>query len=224
MRKWIKALCLLLVLSCGCGLCEGGQPHQTSIDFSAYTLDELYILRGELEQAIAHLEAAQGDSTVYQSGVYQVGVDILPGVYVITETEHALFSNLVIYDSDGEDANILKYMLITNQDLVCLSANTWVTLSYASAYPISAAPAVHTDENGNFPEGGYWVGVHLEPGTYSLLPDNKAPISSYSIYDGIPGTNEQLLKFESFTAPVSITLSERQYLLLSGCSLVPNQE
>ena len=40
--------------------------------------------------------------------------------------------------------------------------------------------------------------------------------------DNIPGTNEHLLKFESITSPVTVELGEAQYLLLSGCALMPN--
>ena len=65
------------------------------------------------------------------------------------------------------------------------------------------------------------VGATLSAGTYTVLLNDKAPLSSYSIYDGVLGSGEQLLKFEVIREATDINLNPGEYLELSGCRLAP---
>ena len=100
--------------------------------------------------------------------------------------------------------------------VIRLSADTWVTLSECRAYPLKQAPV---SQEGPWNEGGYLVGETLPEGVYQCVIADMAPLSSYSVYDGILGTNAQLTKFEVLREAVVVSLAEGEYLELSGCTI-----
>lgn len=68
-------------------------------------------------------------------------------------------------------------------------------------------------------EGAYLVGMQIPAGKYVVSTLEKAPLSSYSVYDGIMGTEASLVKFEVLHEDVSIDLADGQYIELSGCMM-----
>ena len=206
-------LCLLLA---SCAIAEINVA-QDALDQAS--LEDLYALRERIDERIAELERGLHADQVYPSGYYQVGDDIPAGYYVVMEAERALFSSLIIRSQADEAGEILAHELILGQAVVKLTAGTYVTFADAVAYPMDSAPDIRLSNVDTLPEGGYWVGTHLEPGTYVIAPMEKAPLSSYSVFDDVLGTDAQLVKFEKITQPISVELEAGQYLELSGCTL-----
>ncbi|MBR1559828.1 MAG: hypothetical protein IJ646_06275 [Clostridia bacterium] len=208
MKRILSAVLILLLL--GGALAEGW-------DFSRQSLDELYAIRDLLNARIGELERSDGVQ-VYESGTYQVGSDLPAGDYVLVEYENAMFASVIIRESQAEDSNLLAHHLIDHQLVVRLEAGTWITFSEARAYPLDQAPVA---EDGVTGEGGYLVGALLPAGWYDVRLTDFAPLSSYSIYDGILGTGAQLTKFEVLRDTARIVLSDGEYIELSGCWLSP---
>ena len=184
-------------------------------DFSALTLEELYEARARLDEAIREAEAAVGVQ-LYESGVYEVGADLPAGDYLLTENPDAMFASVIVREGDSEEAGLMTYHLINRQLIIRFTAGTWVTLTEACARPVAQAASQEADAAG---EGGYLVGTTLPAGRYVATAIEKAPLSSYSIYDGILDTGSQLTKFEVLREPVTVELSEGEYIELSGCTL-----
>ena len=211
MRRMLCVLCLLMLF---CGLF----PAQAeAIELSGMDLPALYELREAVNARISALE--QGEGHVYGSGTYQVGRDIPAGDYLLTENEDAMFASVIVREDNGETTNLISHNLINRQCVIHLSPGTSLTLSEASACPIAQAKP---NEDGVVGEGGYLVGTLLPAGLYDVIPLEKAPLTSYSVYDGVLGTNAQLIKFEMLHGNVTITLNDGEYIELSGCGLAPS--
>ena len=206
-RLLCGVLAALMAFACAAALAE--------YDFSGLTLEELYDIRGKLDEAIVSLETAEG-CRVYESGGYAVGRDIPAGDYLLVENEDAVFASVMLRENNSEDAGLLMSHLVNGQAAIHLAKDTWLTLSEARAYPLSQSPYQFTGEAG---EGGYLVGAMLPAGDYEVCPVEKAPLSSYSVYDGILGTGAQLTKFEVLREAAVVSLAEGEYLELSGCTI-----
>ena len=76
-------------------------------------------------------------------------------------------------------------------------------------------------EEGVYPEGAYLVGLDVPAGDYTVAPVDKAPLSSYSVYSGILGTDARTLKFEVLRTEAACALHDGEYIELSGCTLRP---
>ena len=209
----MKARIILLV--CAALLC-GAMVAQADVDYDAMTLEELYRAREEIERRIDALEAS--DERVYVAGSYLIGRDIPAGDYVLVEEDDAVFASVIVREGVTEDSGLVAHHLVNRQAAVRFTEGKWLTLTEARAYPLALAPKA---QDGNAGEGGYVVGVTLSAGTYTVLLIDKAPLSSYSIYDGVLGSGEQLLKFEVIREATDINLNPGEYLELSGCRLAP---
>ena len=190
---------------------------ETTLDLSALSLDQLYALREQLNTRIDELEHLS-EAHTYESGTYLIGRDIPQGDYVLYENENAVFANAVIRAGKSVDAALMTYHLVYGQAVIRLEAGAWLTLSEVTAIPIAQAKPV-LDAEGQTGEGGYLVGALLPAGRYTVSPDSKAPLSSYSVYGDVLGTGAQLLKFEVLHETVEIELMEGEYIELSGCTL-----
>ena len=205
----------IILLVCAALLC-GAMVAQADVDYDAMTLEELYRAREEIERRIDALEAS--DERVYVAGSYLIGRDIPAGDYVLVEEDDAVFASVIVREGVTEDSGLVAHHLVNRQAAVRFTEGKWLTLTEARAYPLALAPKA---QDGNAGEGGYVVGVTLSAGTYTVLLNDKAPLSSYSVYDGVLGSGEQLLKFEVIREATDINLNPGEYLELSGCRLAP---
>ena len=205
----------IILLVCAALLC-GAMVAQADVDYDAMTLEELYRAREEIERRIDALEAS--DERVYVAGSYLIGRDIPAGDYVLVEEDDAVFASVIVREGVTEDSGLVAHHLVNRQAAVRFTEGKWLTLTEARAYPLALAPKA---QDGNAGEGGYVVGVTLPAGTYTVLLNDKAPLSSYSVYDGVLGSGEQLLKFEVIREATDITLDPGEYIELSGCRLAP---
>ena len=187
-------------------------------DFSGLTLEELYEVRSQLNQKIEEAER-EAEIPIYESGVYIVGNDIPSGEYLLTEDRDAIFPSVIVRTDADEDAELLLYSLINGQSALLLATDTCVTITEASAIPLSAAEMYGGE--GEIGAGGYLIGAMLPAGMYEVTVDGRAPLSSYSVYSGILGTGAQLLRFERLQENTVLELNDGEYVELIGCSLLP---
>ena len=203
----LTGLCLLSLIVSG----------YAEVDLERLSLVELYDLRDEIDQKIKAMEQTS-DELIYDSGTYKIGEDIPAGDYVLIENADAMFASVIVREEASEDSGVVSSHLINGQAVIRLYEGRWLTLSEARAYPLSQAPRI---EDSRADEGGYLVGVTLPAGTYAICPSDRAPLSSYSVYNGILGTGAQLIKFEVLHDRSAIVLSDGDYIELSGCGLEP---
>ena len=215
----IRSVCLrlaLLAMAIVVAVSAPGACAATAYDFSGLSLEELYEVRSQLDAEILEAERASG-MQVYESGSYVVGTDIPAGDYVLVENSDAVFASVIVRSGSSEDADLVAYHLINNRAVIRLRAGTWLTLSEATACPLGMAGDYLMGKLSG--EGGYLVGSMLPAGRYIVSPMEKAPLSSYSVYDGILGTDARLTKFEALSDNVEIELGEGDYIELSGCTI-----
>ncbi len=215
MRRIIACLLSVLLLLSAALAEESAAPA-----LSEMTLPELHELRERIDARIAELESA-AVRLYYESGTYRVGVDMPEGVYLLKDDGMALFpSVLVRVPGEGaQGGEVISYELVLPTAVIRLVSGTFVTLTDITAYPFENAPQVGLDEGGAAVAGGYWVGAQIPEGYYRVVPDEAAPLSSYSVYDDVPGAGAALLKFEVIDEAVEIRLSDGEYIGLSGCGL-----
>ena len=216
MKRILSACLALMLLAAGCA------AQAMELDFSAMSLEELYEARTALESAIVALEHPDG-ARYYEDGTYLVGTDLPEGDYALVEREDAMFASIVIRAGDSADAALVLHKLVSGQADVHLTRDTWVTLSELRAWPLGAEPGA-VREDGSVGEGAYLVGVQLPAGRYTASLLEKAPLSSYSVFSGILGTDAQLMKFEILHEAVELTLEDGDYVELSGCALTRAEE
>lgn len=201
-------------LACAAALCAATACAE-GLDIGDMTLEELYTARAAIEARIDELEQSD-DAQVYDSGSYLIGTDIPAGDYLMVENDDAVFASVIVREGVTEDSGLVAHHLINRQAVAHLDEGKWMTLTESRAYPLSQAAM---DFDGVAGEGGYLVGVTLPAGRYNVVLDDKAPLSSYSVYDGVLGSNEQLLKFEVIREATELALSDGEYVELSGCRL-----
>ena len=208
--KRILCACLAALL-----LWAAAAAMAAEYDFSGLTLEQLYDVRGQVDKAIEAQESA-GEANFYDDGSYLVGTDLPEGDYVLIEQEDALFASVVVRAGGSADDALILHKLISGQADIHLKKDTWVTLSEVRARPLEASEAADCSAVG---EGAYLVGVQLPAGRYTAVAQDRAPLSSYSIYSGILGTDAQLTKFEVLHGEVELTLADGDYIELSGCTI-----
>ena len=208
--KRILCACLAALL-----LWAAAAAMAAEYDFSGLTLEQLYDVRGQVDKAIEAQESA-GEANFYDDGSYLVGTDLPEGDYVLIEQEDALFASVVVRAGGSADDALILHKLISGQADIHLKKDTWVTLSEVRARPLEASETPACDGVG---EGAYLVGVQLPAGRYLATAKDRAPLSSYSIYSGILGTDAQLTKFEVLHGEVELELADGDYIELSGCTI-----
>ena len=210
MKRW---LCLPMCAALALSIPAAGFAEE--FDFSGMTLDELYGVRAVLNERIYALEQASNPK-IYDSGTYLVGQGIPAGDYVLTENENAVFASVAIREGVTEDSGLIAHHLINRQAIVRLRQGTWVTLTEAKACALNQTLMAESDVYG---EGGYLAGATVPAGGYIVAIQDKAPLSSYSVYDAVLGAGESLIKFEVIHENTALELNEGEYIELSGCTL-----
>ena len=199
-------------------LCAAAQG--ATMDFSDWTLDELYAAREAINARIGAMEQAESLQS-YDSGSYLIGQDIPAGDYLLVENDNAVFPSVVVREGVNEDSGLVSHHLINRQAVVRLKEGRWLTLTDARACPLSRATMTESEI---VDEGGYLVGTTLAAGKYRVSLIERAPLSSYSVYDGVLGSGEQLLKFEVIRETTELSLNDGEYVELSGCRLEPAEQ
>lgn len=213
-RLLCACLAALLLLATGCAALA-----EERFDFSGMTLEELYEARTALDAAIEALEHPD-EAHAYEDGVYLVGRDIPEGDYALLERDGAMFASVVIRAGEGEDSPLILHKLINGRAIVRLTRDTWVTLSDVCAWTLGAEPE-REDAGGAIGDGAWLVGAELPAGKYMAAPVDKAPLSCFSVYADILGTNAKLTRFQVLHWEMEVMLEDGDYIEFSGCTLTP---
>ena len=212
MKRLICALLAALLLMSGAALAED------FIDITTLSLAELYELR---ERVDARIEALENDAApLFPSGLYLVGRDIPAGDYLLMEIDPTVISSVIVRQGEENESPLILHKLVNGQAVIRLYDGTWVTLIEATAQPLETMTPVETLD-APLGEGAYLVGSQLPAGDYIVCTIDHAPLSSYSVYDGILGTDAEVIRFEVVRDTVELALRNGDYIELSGCMIRP---
>ena len=146
--------------------------------------------------------------------MYKVGADIPAGEYILDPSATAYYQ--VASDSTGTLESIVSNDNFSGTRYITVSEGQYLTLTGCTAYPASYV-SDGTIKNDNLSGGMYKVGVDIEAGEYKVTPDGSG---YYEVDSSSAGTLDAIVANENFSSDVYVTVSDGQYLKLSGATLV----
>lgn len=169
---------------------------------------------GDSSPAVGHTTSVP--STVYQPGIYQVGVDIPTGEYVLfaipgsPDTDYELRTDTNFEAQEGMvDGSSFDYNMI-----VLLKHGQFLKLNGCTASPIHEVPRLDSSQ-----AEMYKVGYHIPAGTYHLYALNYS-YAGYAVLSSPAVTDwNDIIDIQIFTQDTSVTVENGQYLLLAECIL-----
>ena len=195
----IAAAAMLAVMLTACG--SSGAQTQDTGSATATTAGEQQSaeLQDELEQ--------------YDAGMYKVGTDIPAGEYILEPSAMAYYQ--VASDSTGALESIVSNDNFSGTRYITVSDGQYLTLTSCTAYPASYVSEGKV-KNDNLSGGMYKVGVDIEAGEYKVTPEGDG---YYEVDSSSAGTLDAIVANENFSSDVYVTVSDGQYLKLSGATL-----
>jgi hypothetical protein len=161
------------------------------------------------------------DATVYNAGMYKIGLDLPAGIYVAMG-DGSVISSVTVKDGSGADANVLTVDPFTQHTIIGVEDGQYLDVLGADMIAVEYTASIGDlilSEVGCYVEGMYWVGYHIPTGEYKLTADSEAVVSSYTIYgDATRGTPLDVGVMSGDTAYV--TLEDGQFIKLSGVTMV----
>lgn len=196
----IAAAAMLAVMLAACGS-SGAQTQDNNAAGSATTTSEQQSAESqdELEQ--------------YDAGMYKVGTDIPAGEYILEPSAIAYYQ--VASDSTGTLESIVSNDNFSGTRYITVSDGQYLTLTGCTAYPASYVSEGKV-KNDNLSGGMYKVGVDIEAGEYKVTPEGDG---YYEVDSSSAGTLDAIVANENFSSDVYVTVSDGQYLKLSGATL-----
>lgn len=196
----IAAAAMLAVMLTACGS-SGAQTQDNNSAGSATTTSEQQPAesRDKLEQ--------------YDAGMYKVGTDIPAGEYILKPSAMAYYQ--VASDSTGALESIVSNDNFSGTRYITVSDGQYLTLTSCTAYPASYVSEGKV-KNDNLSGGMYKVGVDIDAGEYKVTPDGNG---YYEVDSSSAGTLDAIVANENFSSDVYVTVSDGQYLKLSGATL-----
>ena len=197
----IAAAAMLAVMLTACGS-SGAQTQDNNSAGSATTTSEQQPAESqdELEQ--------------YDAGMYKVGTDIPAGEYILCPSATAYYQ--VVTDSTGTLESIVSNDNFSGTRYITVSEGQYLKLTGCTAYPASYVSEGKV-KNDNLSGGMYKVGVDIEAGEYKVTPEGDG---YYEVDSSSAGTLDAIVANENFSSDVYVTVSDGQYLKLSGATLV----
>ena len=196
----IAAAAMLAVMLAACG--SSGAQTQDTGSATATTA-------GEQQSAESQDELEQ-----YDAGMYKVGTDIPAGEYILCPSATAYYQAAT--DSTGTLESIVSNDNLSGTRYITVSEGQYLTLTGCTAYPASYV-SDGTIKNDNLSGGMYKVGVDIDAGEYKVTPDGDG---YYEVDSSSAGTLDVIVANENFSSDVYVTVSDGQYLKLSGATLV----
>lgn len=196
----IMASAMLMAALTACG--SSGAQTQDTGSATATTV-------GEQQSAESQDELEQ-----YADGMYKVGADIPAGEYILDPSATAYYQ--VASDSTGTLESIVSNDNFSGTRYITVSDGQYLTLTSCIAYPASYVSDGKV-KNDNLSGGMYKVGVDIEAGEYKVTPDGNG---YYEVDSSSAGTLDAIVANENFSSDVYVTVSDGQYLKLSGATLV----
>lgn len=174
---------------------------------------------GDSSPAVGHTTSVP--STVYQPGIYQVGVDIPAGEYVLfaipggPEADFELRTDPDFASYEGViDGGSFGYNVI-----VLLKDGQYLSLNDCTASPISEVPRLDSSQ-----AEMYKIGYHIPAGTYHLYALDYS-YAGYAILSSPTAMDwNNIVDIRLFVEDTSVTVENGQYLLLAECILAEETE
>ena len=158
-----------------------------------------------------------GGMRVYEEGQYWVGVDMLPGEYVLLSTSSLSGYFSVTSDANGRD--ILFNDLFETNSIVTVNRGEYIKLNRClavSSEDFYSRYSIKTGNEGVMLKVGY--GYDLTPGTYKLTA-LAGQRGYYCIYNS--SRWGRIVANDLFSNSSYVTVTAGPYLVLERCHLVP---
>ena len=157
------------------------------------------------------IEETKPSIKIYSSGMYKVGSDLEAGEYFVYSTQ--LFSAYlaVATDSSGSLNSIVTNDNIDTFTFVTVSDGQYLTVTRGEFVKATDAEVPGMDENGNYGEGMYRVGIDIPAGEYKITPSGE--FSTYiEVSKNSKGDLDDIITNENTSDPMYITVKDGQYL------------
>lgn len=196
----IAAAAMLAATLTACGSSEAQTQDNNSAGSATTTIEQ--------QQAESQDELEQ-----YDAGMYKVGTDIPAGEYILKPSAMAYYQ--VATDSTGTLESIVSNDNFSGTRYITVSDGQYLKLTGCTAYPASYVSDGKV-KNDNLSGGMYKVGVDIEAGEYKVTPEGDG---YYEVDSSSAGTLDAIVANENFSSDVYVTVSDGQYLKLSGATL-----
>lgn len=168
------------------------------------------------DQPSSQASEEEDEPDYVEPGMYKIGTDLDAGTYLIFGSGYMELSK----DSTGEIESIITNDNYINTRYIAVKNGEYFEFSDGKAYRVKDAPEI--SNNGEvLDEGMYRVGRDLEPGEYKVesLTDDEYS-GYYEVCNGSRGSIDSIVTNDNFSGTKYITVSDGQYLKLSGCQLI----
>lgn len=207
--KWIFVIVIALIII---GALSGGdedtQPKEV-------TNKQPAPIENTAASSVSQQEEEE-EFTTYKSSTYKVGSDIPAGEYVVYADSFMGYVE-VASDSSGTLDSIITNSNISYNTIITVSDGQYLKLTGCYAVPLEENPPV--DASG---EGTFKVGTHISAGEYKVevSSDNSIGFGYIQVSSDSTGVLSSIISNDNFEGSKYITVSDGQYLTLSGCHIV----
>lgn len=182
-----------------------------------YYVDAAGAWDGQPAGSEAQSTAPAAPATVYQPGIYTVGVDIPAGEYVVFAQPNTILPYYEIRaDNDfASYRDIIDSSLFTYNAIMMLEEGQFLQLDQCTASPVSEVTYIDP-QLGNM----FKVGCHVPAGTYTVRADGISATACYYIYSCPNDSLKGLISCNYVSGEAAVTVTDGVYLRLDGCNLV----
>ncbi|MBR3762231.1 MAG: hypothetical protein IKK59_05755 [Lachnospiraceae bacterium] len=153
--------------------------------------------------------------TTYEASTYKVGSDIPAGEYVVYADNFMGYAE-VSSDSSGKLESIITNNNFSYNMIITIEDGQYFKLTGCYAVPLEENPPV--DASG---EGTFKIGTHLQAGEYKIevAKNNSVGYGYVQVSSDSTGSLKSIITNDNFEGSKYITVSDGQYLTLSGCHI-----
>lgn len=188
---------------------------------NAKTYDEIFSTVTELVS----------DPSIYEDSIYEVGVNMPAGEYIIFSNDidrdinDDITSSFKLYsknpdelgdksdpDNDEYFSNIIASNSVENNFIITVANGNFLTLENTYAVPFNEVIHLNGAKSGYFK-----VGTHLPQGKYQIQPNKIDTICWIEVFSNTSRNDNAMLFQKVFDKPVTITVYNDSYLNLGHC-------
>ena len=207
---------LLITVALDSKNAEAQNPPSASKEIAEIEKEEASISEGtiSLEQETGEVTTPIDDTALLigrdlPSGVYKLVSDMPTAFYRISMTPQANFIDI----KDNDVFSKFTYIKVEDGD--------YLTLIDADAIPLAEAPVTSFENIATHKNAKYLVGKDINPGSYTVYPDDKYGFVEVSNEPISSPSNIVLSSYIS--SPISINLVEGQFFKISQSKITLNQ-
>ena len=207
---------LLITVALDSKNAEAQNPPSASKEIAEIEKEEASISEGtiSLEQETGEVTTPIDDTALLigrdlPSGVYKLVSDMPTAFYRISMTPQANFIDI----KDNDVFSKFTYIKVEDGD--------YLTLIDADAIPLAEAPVTSFENIATHKNAKYLVGKDINPGSYTVYPDDKygfVEVSNEPI-----NTPSNIILSSYISSPISINLVEGQFFKISQSKITLNQ-